>query len=78
MMENLSYFNITESSYRNFQDSRGITEITSDQVVRQKYWSHRFHFGLGYNFNENNQLNFYAFYNPYSSEHSGNVTMQAK
>jgi outer membrane receptor protein involved in Fe transport len=72
----LSYFNITESSYRNFQDSRGLTEITSDQVVRQKYWSHRFHFGLDYNFNEKNQLNFYAFYNPYSSEHSGNVAMQ--
>jgi outer membrane receptor protein involved in Fe transport len=72
----LSYFDITESSYRNFQDSRGLTEITSDQVVRQKYWSHRFHFGLDYNFNEKNQLNFYAFYNPYSSEHSGNVAMQ--
>ena len=74
---NLSYFNITESSYRNIQDSQGFKEVTSDQVVRQKYWSHRFHFGLGYNFNENNQLNFYAFYNPYSSEHSGNVTMHA-
>jgi hypothetical protein len=73
---NLSYFNITEHSYRNFQDSRGITEITSDQVVRQRYWSQRFHFGLDYNFNEKNQLNVYAFYNPYSSEHSGNVAMQ--
>jgi outer membrane cobalamin receptor len=72
----LSYFNILENSYRNFQDSRGITEFTSDQVVRQKYWSHRFHYGLDYNFNEKNQLNLYAFYNPYSSEHSGNVAMQ--
>lgn len=72
----LSYFNITETSYRNFQDSGGITEITSDQVIRQKYWSHRFHFGLDYNFNEKNQLNLYAYYNPYSSEHDGNVTMQ--
>jgi hypothetical protein len=71
----LSYFNISENSYRNIQDSRGLTEITSDQLVRQKYWSHRFHFGLDYNFNEKNQLNFYAFYNPYSSEHSGNVAM---
>lgn len=73
---NFSYFNITEDSYRNNQGSFGLREITSEQVVRQKYWSHRFHFGLGYNFNENNQLNFYAFYNPYSSEHSGNVAMQ--
>jgi hypothetical protein len=75
---NLSYFNITESSYRNILNSDGPTEITSDQVVRQKYWSHRFHFGLDYNFNEKNQLSFYAFYNPYSSEHSGNVSLQAK
>jgi hypothetical protein len=72
----LSYFNIIESSNRNFQDTRGTTEIMSDQVVRQKYWSHRFHYGFDYNFNEKNQLNFYAFYNPYSSEHSGNVEMQ--
>ncbi len=73
---NLSYFNIIENSYRNFQDTRGITNITSDQVVRQKYWSHSFHFGLDYNFNERNQLNLYTFYNPYSSEHNGNVAMQ--
>jgi outer membrane receptor protein involved in Fe transport len=75
---NLSYFNITENSYRNNQNSNGLREITSDQVVRQKYWSHRFHFGLGYNLNENNQLNFYAFYNPYSSEHSGNAVLHLK
>jgi outer membrane cobalamin receptor len=72
----LSYFNITEHTYRNILDSMGITEINSDQVVRQKYWSHRFHYGLDYNFNEKNQLSLYAFYNPYSSEHSGNVAMQ--
>jgi outer membrane receptor protein involved in Fe transport len=72
----LSYFNIVESSNRNFQDARGTTEIMSDQVVRQKYWSHRFHYGFDYIFNEKNQLSFYAYYNPYSSEHSGNVKMQ--
>jgi hypothetical protein len=71
----LSYFNIVESSNRNFQDTRGTTEIMSDQVVRQKYWSHRFHYGFDYIFNEKNQLSFYSFYNPYSSEHSGNVNM---
>lgn len=73
---NLSYFNITESSYRNIRNSDGLTEISSDQIVRQKYWSHRFHIGLDYNFNEKDQLNFYAFYNPYSSEHSGTASMQ--
>jgi hypothetical protein len=74
----LSYFNIKESSYRSFQDSGRITEITSDQIVRQKYWSHRFHYGLDYNFNEKNQLNLYAFFNPYSSEHDGNVVLQVQ
>jgi hypothetical protein len=73
---NLSYFNITESSNRNFQDNLGITEITSNQFVRQKYWSHRFHYGIDYIFNEKNQVNFYAYYNPYSSEHDGNVELQ--
>ena len=72
----LSYFDIIESSNRNFRDTQGITEITSSQIVRQKYWSHRFHYGFDYIFNEKNQLNFYAFYNPYSSEHNGNVDMQ--
>ena len=71
----LSYFNITESSNRNFSDTQGETEIMSAQFVRQKYWSHRFHYGFDYTFNEKNQLNFYAFYNPYSSEHSGSVEM---
>jgi hypothetical protein len=72
----LSYFNIIESSNRNFQDTHGITEINSDQVVRQKYWSHRFHSGIDFNIDEKNQINFYAYYNPYSSEHNGNVQMQ--
>jgi len=72
----LSYFDIVESSNRNFRDTRGLTEITSNQFVRQKYWSHRFHYGFDYIFNAKNQINFYAFYNPYSSEHSGNVEMQ--
>jgi outer membrane receptor protein involved in Fe transport len=72
----LSYFNIIESSDRNFHNSLGVTEIMSDQIVRQKYWSHRFHFGFDYNLDDKNQINFYAFYNPYSSEHSGKVKMQ--
>jgi len=72
----LSYFNITESSNRSFSNTQGETEIISAQFVRQKYWSHRFHYGFDYTFNEKNQLNFYAFYNPYSSEHSGSIEMQ--
>ena len=73
---NLSYFDIIESSNRNFRVAREATEIRSNQFVRQKYWSHRFHYGFDYIINGKNQINFYAFYNPYSSEHDGNVEMQ--
>ena len=72
----LSYFDIIESSNRNFRDAQGTTEIMSNQFVRQKNWSHRFHYGFDYLLNEKNQINFYAFYNPYSRELDGNVEMQ--
>lgn len=72
---NLSYFDLNESSMRKMWDSRDTIEIISTQSVRQKYWSHRFHYGVDYIINEKNQLNFYAFYNPYSSEHDGNIEM---
>jgi hypothetical protein len=71
-----SYFNITASSIRNFQDSNGETEIISDQILRQKDWSHRFHYGFDYILNDKNQINFYAFFNPYSNELNGNVNMK--
>jgi len=71
----ISGLDIIESSNRNFRDALGETEIVSDQVLRQKDWSHRFHYGFDYIMNEKNQINFYAFYNPYSNELSGNVDM---
>jgi hypothetical protein len=74
---NLSYFDIIESSNRNFKNEQGTTEIITNQIVRQKYWSHRFHYGLDYEFNEKNKFSFYGFYNPYSSEHNGNVELQS-
>ena len=73
---NLSYLDIIESSNRNIRDTRGTTEIISDQFVRQKDWSHRFHYGFDYRLNQKNQINFYAFYNPYSNELNGNIEMQ--
>ena len=72
-----SYFDQTCSSNRNFSDSRGATEITSDQILKQKDWSHRFHYGFDYFINDRNQINFYAFFNPYSNELNGNVGMKA-
>lgn len=72
----LTYFDIIESSTRKFTRSTGIDEIRYDQDVRQKNWSHRFHFGFDYFLNTRNQINFYAFYNPYSWEHDGLVELQ--
>ena len=71
----ISQLDIIQNSNRNFQNGPGATEIISDQVLRQKDWSHRFHYGFDYILNEKNQINFYAFYNPYSNELSGNVGM---
>jgi len=72
----LSYFDIDESSYRKSWNSTGTTEIISNQHVKQKNWSHRFHFGVDYFLNKKNQFNFYAFFNPYSREHDGNIEMK--
>ncbi|MBE9481771.1 MAG: TonB-dependent receptor [Bacteroidetes bacterium] len=72
----LSYFDIHESQNRKFRDNTGTTEIISNQYVKQKNWSHRFHYGFDYFLNKKNQFNFYAFYNPYSREHDGNMEMQ--
>lgn len=73
---NLSYFDIVESSNRNIKTDQKTLEIMSNQVIRQKYWSHRFHYGFDYALNEKNKISFYGFYNPYSSEHNGNVELQ--
>ncbi|MGC9353218.1 MAG: TonB-dependent receptor [Mariniphaga sp.] len=73
----LLYFNITESYRREIFGNTEINEITSIQNVRQKTWSHRFHYGVDWFINERNQLNFYAFYNPYSQEHDGEVEVKS-
>jgi outer membrane receptor protein involved in Fe transport len=71
-----NYLDITGRSDRTLQNSQGTTEITSEQSLRQKDWSHRFHFGFDYLLNENNQISFYAYYNPWSNELNGNVKMK--
>ncbi|MGQ7868442.1 TonB-dependent receptor domain-containing protein [Sunxiuqinia sp. sy24] len=73
----MSYFNINESRHRKLWDTKEITEITSNQYVRQKNWSHRVQLGIDYFMNPKNQFNFYGFYNPYSREHDGLFELQA-
>jgi hypothetical protein len=71
----LTYLNLLESSKRIFRTDAGTTDITSVQDLRQKNWSHRFHYGLDYNLNEKNLISFYSFYNPWSRELDGSVAM---
>ncbi len=67
----MSYFDMHESTYRKTWNNTGTTELFSDQYVKQRNWSHRFHYGFDYTFDTRNQLSFYGFYNPYSNGHNG-------
>jgi hypothetical protein len=67
----LSYFDIEGNDNWSNQDLK----IISNQVLNQKDWSHRFHYGFDYIINEKNQLNFYSYWNPYSYEMGGNVDL---
>jgi outer membrane cobalamin receptor len=73
----LRYFNITESYSREISGNPEMNEINSTQNVRQKTWSHRFHYGFDWFINERNQLNFYGFFNPYSQELDGDVEVKS-
>jgi hypothetical protein len=73
----LHYFNITESYQRKVSGNSSVNEIISNQNLRQKTWSHRFHYGFDWFINERNQLNFYGFYNPFSQELDGDVELTA-
>ncbi len=69
------YFNIREMSQRKIFNKEVAEEIISNQYVKQKNWSHRFHYGLDLNLNDKNQLGFYGFFNPFSHEHDGYAEM---
>jgi hypothetical protein len=71
----MSYFDIAERTNRSYDNGNGLQQISSNQFIKQKNWSHRFHYGVDYFINRKNQLNFYANYNPYSNEHSGHVEL---
>lgn len=74
----MSYFDIHECTKRKVWNNTDFNEIISNQYVRQKDWSHRFHYGFDYFLSSRDQLNFYAFFNPYSQEHDGNADLQLK
>lgn len=67
----MSYFDIEEKTLRLHRNEHGPLEFISLQTVKQKNWSHRFHYGVDYLIDSRNQLNLYGFVNPYSQEHDG-------
>ena len=80
----LSNFDIHETATRKIindqEPGKNVydNKILTDQYIRQNTWSHKFHYGFDYFLNEKNQINFYAFYNPWSNEHSGISEVQAE
>ncbi|MBK6963675.1 MAG: TonB-dependent receptor [Bacteroidales bacterium] len=72
----ITYLDLHENTRREFRDENGTNEISIEQNMRQKDWSHKFHFGVDYFLSERDQLNFYSFYNPYSRELDGKAFYQ--
>lgn len=70
-------FDIIENSSRTIMNGDGAKSISSMMTISQKSWSHRFHYGADYIIDDRNQLNFYGFFNPYSNEHGGDVSIFA-
>ncbi len=72
----ISNFNITERLVRQYERKPEDGTLISNQQVRQKSWSHRFHLGADYLGTENTRLSLYGFFNPASWEHNGNAAVQ--
>ncbi len=49
----------------------GSFERSSDQYIKQKLWSHRFHYGIDFPLSPKSQVNFYGFFNPYNQKYTG-------
>jgi hypothetical protein len=68
----LTRFDVVESYQRMIWEQNDNKRINAMNLLQQKTWSHRFHYGMDYFINERSQLNFYGYYNPFSFEYSGN------
>jgi outer membrane receptor protein involved in Fe transport len=69
----LTYLDLQERTRRKVWYENDTNEFFLDQILRQKDWSHRFHYGLDYFLSDRDQFNFYGYYNPYSRELDGDV-----
>ena len=69
----LTYLDLQESTSRKVWNENDTNELFLNQNLKQKDWSHRFHYGLDHLLSDKDQFNFYAYYNPYSRELDGDV-----
>lgn len=60
----LTYLDLHESTRRKVWNANDSNELFLNQDLRQKDWSHWFHYGLDYFLSDKDQLNFYGYYNP--------------
>ncbi|HKL33473.1 MAG TPA: outer membrane beta-barrel family protein [Tangfeifania sp.] len=74
----ISYFDVANAENRTIQANETNTSISVLEDVRQKNWSHKFHFGIDFTPNKNNQFNLYGFLNPYSWEQDGHVKLDVR
>ena len=72
----MTFLDQEENYLKEFTRNSDTTRVLTKQTVRQKNRSDRFHYGLDYFLNDRNQLNFYAYHNPYSQELDGKVFSQ--
>ena len=67
----MAYFDVHEKTYQKRWNDSEMNEINSNQYVRQKNWSNRLNYGFDYFLSDHDQINLYAFYNPFSRELDG-------
>lgn len=73
----INFEDIEENINRQFIDSNSVTDVSSVEFVRQKNFSHKFHYGIDYHMTSNDIINFYGFFNNYSFEQDGDVLAKA-
>ncbi len=66
-----SFFDIEANDRRKFPEDGNIREITREENISQKNWSHKMHFGMDYFLNDKNQLNIYGFLSRFSNNLTG-------
>lgn len=69
----ITHLNQHERAFRKLWVNSDTNEINTNQYLKQKNWIHRFHYGFDYFLTKADQINFYAYYNPYSRELDGNI-----